>query len=130
MILRTAGDGHWSKRVADVPITKFEIAYLDESNLLDSTFGELRVHFDVTAWRHWEDGLIYTDNLFLSELRNRLFDAGFTWAAVNDVGYSEQGMQGDYYVSMDIGEKFIRECDPFINFTNNQIKQINIQVTA
>jgi hypothetical protein len=136
MILRTAGDGYWTKKVADVPITKFEIAYLANdkydgiSNLLDATHGELRVHFDVNAWQHWEDGLIYTDTLFLQMLKFEFVHAGFTAHGADDIGYSEQGMQGDYYVSFDIGKDFIRECDPFVNFVNNQVKSISFEVTA
>jgi hypothetical protein len=32
---------------------------------------------------------------------------GFTSAEAEDVGYSEQGMQGRDYVSLDVGEEFI-----------------------
>jgi len=130
MILRTAGDGHWSRKVADVPITKFEIAYLDENNLLDSTFGELRVFFDTRAWRYPDDGLIYTDSLFETLLKTYLVSVGFTQQAADSIGYSEQGMQGDDYVSLDIGQPFLRECDSFVNFATNQIKYINIQLNT
>ena len=52
-------------------------------------------------------GLIYTDKLFLQELRAYLQTIGFSKAEANDVSYSEQGMQGDAYVSCDVGAAFI-----------------------
>jgi hypothetical protein len=42
--------------------------------------------------------------LFLKQLRKYLVGLGFN---SEDVGYSEQGMQGDDYVSLDAGPKFI-----------------------
>jgi hypothetical protein len=52
-------------------------------------------------------GLIYTDKLFMQELRTYLQTIGFTEAEANDVHYSEQGMQGDNYVSCDVAAAFI-----------------------
>jgi hypothetical protein len=52
-------------------------------------------------------GLIYTDKLFMLELRTYLQTLGFTAAEAADVEYSEQGMQGDSYVSCDVGAVFI-----------------------
>jgi hypothetical protein len=49
-------------------------------------------------------GLIYTDKLFMTELKELLTSMGFD---ASDVSYSEQGMQGDTYVSCDVGELFI-----------------------
>jgi hypothetical protein len=49
-------------------------------------------------------GLIYTDKLFRQELRAYLQAEGY---AGDDVDYSEQGMQGDNYVSCDVGSAFI-----------------------
>jgi hypothetical protein len=52
-------------------------------------------------------GLIYTDKQFKRELREYLVSLGFTQAEADDVEYSEQGMQGDSYVSCDVGAVFI-----------------------
>ena len=49
--------------------------------------------------------MIYTDTQFKRELREFLTAHGLPGA---DVEYSEQGMQGDDYVSRDIGKKFLR----------------------
>jgi hypothetical protein len=43
----------------------------------------------------------------MTELRAYLQTIGFSEAEANDVSYSEQGMQGDEYVSCDVGAVFI-----------------------
>jgi len=94
----TAGDGYWSNKAAAVQITALQLSYINDE--LD--FGELCVYFK--NWNVSKDGLIYTDSLFLEELCELLTDLGFD---ASDVDYSEQGMQGDNYVSCDVGECFI-----------------------
>lgn len=99
-ILHTDGSGFWSTKSKSVTITNFELAYVDD----EGVFGELRVYFEVGDWDHHRDGLIYTDNLFIRELKAflKLHDI-----PTNDISYSEQGMQGDDYVSLDVGVDFI-----------------------
>ena len=65
------------------------------------------MHFNTATWDVNALGLIYTDKLFMSELRAYLQTLGFTAAEAADVEYSEQGMQDDSYVSCDVGEVFI-----------------------
>jgi hypothetical protein len=89
--------------VKSVPVTELELAYND-----DDHFGELRVYFDTMVWITDKFGLIYTDPQWLKELRNLLRQLEFSVAAAKDVSYSEQGMQGDDYVSLDVGAKFIK----------------------
>lgn len=108
--------GNWSNQVKAVTVSKLAITYLSESGLVDSDFGELRAYFDTKTWDVGTDGLIYTDKLWLKEFRAALMTAGFSEAAVNDVEYSEQGMQGVHYVSLDIGRAFIAEVEPFLRF--------------
>lgn len=98
--LQTDGKGYWSRKVAAVEITSLQLAYTNDE--LD--FGELRVLFNTKTWDVNKDGLIYTDRLFLKQLREFLTANGFD---TSDVDYSEQGMQGDNYVSLDVGECFI-----------------------
>ena len=100
-ILNTDGLGYWSKVSRKVRITELSVPYTNDEN----DFGELRVFFDTETWKTEKDGLIYTDKLFLIELRKYLISIGFCG---DDVGYSEQGMQGYNYVSLDCGEKFIK----------------------
>lgn len=101
--LNTNGKGYWSDVIAPVNITKITVDYVND----ERDFGELRVHFDNT-WVVATDGLIYTDPQFLRELRKELTAVGFAGA---DVDYSEQGMQGDSYVSLDVGKKFMKSWD-------------------
>ena len=100
VVFNTNGKGYWSPVATAVTITDMRISYLDD----EKDFGELCVHFDTATWNTEHDGLIYTDNQFLNELRVFLCTHGLVG---DDVSYSEQGMQGDDYVSLDIGGKFI-----------------------
>jgi len=95
-----AGDGLWSDVSKPVQLTEIEIAYVND----EKTFGELRVFFDTNTWNVNEDGLIYTDEQFLAHLRVLLTLIGLDG---EDVSYSEQGMQGDNYVSCDVGVDFL-----------------------
>jgi hypothetical protein len=98
--LNTNGNGYWSRTVAAVEITALQLAYINDE--LD--FGELRVYFNTKTWDVNEAGLIYTDKQFMRELKDLLSAKGFD---TSDLSYSEQGMQGDAYVSCDVGERFI-----------------------
>jgi hypothetical protein len=99
-VLCTNGTGLWSRVAKNVNVIGFDMPYVtDEQN-----FGELRVYFDTASWNVDTDGLIYTDRLFLLQLQMFL-DEHFGSA---DLSYSEQGMQGDNFVSLDVGEDFIK----------------------
>lgn len=100
-VFETMGDGYWSDVARPVQCTKIAVPYISD----EEDFGELRVYFDTRTWDVRKDGLIYTDSLFLTMLREKLTEIGFAGA---DVDYSEQGMQGNNYVSLDVGEKFLR----------------------
>ena len=99
-IFSTVGDGYWSNVAKPVQITDMRVAYVND----ERDFGELRVYFDTNTWDVDTDGLIYTDKQFMSGLRKALTAATL---AGKDVDYSEQGMQGDDYVSCDVGAAFI-----------------------
>jgi hypothetical protein len=98
--LHTDGRGYWSNRAKTVDITGLQLAYTND----ELAFGVLRVFFNTASWDTARDGLIYTDAQFMTELRELLTAQGFD---AGDVTYSEQGMQGDTYVSCDVGELFI-----------------------
>jgi hypothetical protein len=98
--LHTAGDGYWSSTATAVEVTGLQLSYINDE--LD--FGELRVRFAAASWDTAKHGLIYTDAQFMAELKELLTSMGFD---SSDVSYSEQGMQGDNYVSCDVGELFI-----------------------
>lgn len=96
--LHTDGQGYWSNVAKAVNIIKLALPYNDNDE-----FGELRVHFD-SSWNVINDGLIYTDWQFMRDLKTYLTAQGYD---ATDVWYSEQGMQGDDYVSCDVGSAFI-----------------------
>ena len=98
--LNTNGKGYWSRTVAAVEITALQLAYIND----EQDFGEPRVYFNTATWDVNKQGLIYTDKQFMRELKELLTAKGFN---VKDVSYSEQGMQGDNYVSCDVGKQFI-----------------------
>lgn len=99
--IKTDGSGWWSDISKLVVMTGMELAYVND----EKDFGELRVYFDTKTWDVENEGLIYTDFQWLREFKS-LLDALVYDSS--DVSYSEQGMQGDNYVSLDVGEKFIK----------------------
>lgn len=108
VILHTDGKrGLWSNVAKAVTITDIQLgkSTLWEGDTDKDMFGELRVYFDTDTWDTYQDGLIYTDECFLKELRKFLKEHGLAGA---DVSYSEQGMQGDNFVSLDAGHKFYK----------------------
>ena len=98
--LNTNGKGYWSRTAKPVEVTGLQLSYTNDE--LD--FGELQVRFTAASWDVNKLGLIYTDKQFMTELKELLTSMGFD---ASDVSYSEQGMQGDTYVSCDVGELFI-----------------------
>lgn len=108
IILNTDGKGLWSRQAKSVVVTGLDcvITKMEDE---DKLFGELMVRFDTASWDTDKDGLIYTDDQFLKELHSFLKSQGFTVEAADDVSYSEQGMQGDEYVSLDAGSDFCQE---------------------
>jgi hypothetical protein len=100
VVLNTDGKGLWSNVDKPVKVTSIEVHTYE-----DETFGEMRVFFDTKSWDIDRFGLIYTDKLFEKELFQYL---SFLGVNCERCGYSEQGMQGDDYVSLDVGEKFIK----------------------
>jgi hypothetical protein len=107
-IFSTNGKGYWSRAVKPVLITNMRVAYVND----EKDFGELRVYFDTKFWDVNTDGLIYTDKQFMTDLREFLNEQGLVG---KDVDYSEQGMQGDNYVSCDVGAAFLTAWDAKFN---------------
>ena len=112
----TAGNGLWSNEAKAVQVLRVELAYTSE----DGDFGEFRAYFNTSTWDCNQDGLIYTDKVWIDEFRALMRSLGFTRTAVNDITYSEQGMQEYDYVSMDVGADFLREVEPMYRWTINR----------
>jgi hypothetical protein len=104
--LNVAGNGLWSSSNKTISISKMEVHYWTDYwvDINDAPkWGELRVFFHKKIWDVSKLGLIYTDTLFLKELKihlKKLKIEGY-------VDYSEQGMQGNNYVSLDVDRQFI-----------------------
>jgi hypothetical protein len=113
---RPDGRGLWSATEKFVTVNRVRVAYLDD----DGDFGELRAYFDPAEWDTDKDGLIYTDRAWMSSFLNCMATLGFSVQAIADIDYSEAGMQGNNYVSMDVGGDFIRECEALYRFTINK----------
>ncbi len=91
----TSGMGLWSDKIKEVKTIGYSVPYTNQHN----DFGELRVYFDTGTWNVESDGLIYTDPAFLESVRVAF--------GASDIHYSEQGMQGDDFVSFDVGPGFL-----------------------
>jgi hypothetical protein len=113
---QTNGNGYWSSKKKCVTINRIELAYVDEGG----QFGELRAYFDPVEWDIDTDGLIYSDMGWKRSFLTCLETMGFSTDAILHVSYSEQGMQGTNYVSMDVSEDFIRECEALYRFIINR----------
>jgi hypothetical protein len=100
VIFSTSGDGYWSTVEKDVRIVDMRLGYVSD----EEDFAELCVFFDTATWDVRKDGLIYTDRGFITDLRNFLALQGLS---NTDVEYSEQGMQGEDYVSLDVEKDFL-----------------------
>ena len=98
-MFNTAGDGYWSNVSKAVEVIDMQLGYVSD----EGDFGELRVYFNTATWDVDVDGLIYTDTQFKQELMQFVKQQGL----VVDLCYSEQGMQGDNYVSLDVGQDFL-----------------------
>ncbi len=97
----TNGKGYWSNVAKAVRITDMRLGYVSD----EKDFGELCVYFNTEDWDVNALGLIYTDKQFRNELQAFLNAQGLPGRLVS---YSEQGMQGDNYVSMDVEEQFLQ----------------------
>lgn len=112
-VTKTDGNGYWSIQIKTVRIIRVELAYVSD----DKDFGELRAYFDTRDWDVDNDGLIYSDmgwkHTFLTCMEKEF---GFSPDAILDVSYTEQGMQGTDFVSMDVGQQFLNECNALYRF--------------
>ena len=95
--LETDGKGHWSQEKRKVKITDISIG--------EGGMRELRAYFSKKSWDTEKHGLIYTDKQFMKEFRKHMIKSGVPKKVAYDIDYTEQGMQGDDYVSMEYGEK-------------------------
>ncbi len=93
----TCGDGYWSTVAKEVFVESINMFINADKEDGD---GDLQAYYTEETWND-SYGLIYTDSEFLACVHTALIKAGISIEAAEDVCYSEQGMQGDNYVSMD-----------------------------
>jgi hypothetical protein len=101
-VFNTGGDGLWSEVAKEVFVTSMGMYVGLNSD--DGEFyydGDFAVNYTEETWDNEVDGLIYTDELFIAQVREYMIAQGFNADAVNDISYSEQGMQDDERVSCD-----------------------------
>lgn len=98
-ILNTDGSGLWSKENRKVLCIGINVDFHG------TKWGEMRVYFDTKTWNIKKHGLIYTDKQFLKELKAYLKFMGIDGSSIT---YSEQGMQGDNYVSLDVEKSILK----------------------
>ncbi len=117
LVLHTDGKGYWScKTPRAVTITKIYINYYDGKQ----RFGELCAKFDPEDWNVEVAGLIYTDDKWIKEFLAILEFMGVPTKDLECISYSEQGLQGKDYVSLDIRDAFF-DCD----FGKQLLKEFN-----
>ena len=116
-ITRTDGKGYWST-VARKSIRIDRVAIASVSD--DGEYGELRAYFDESEWNVESDGLIYSDQAWMKSFRSCMATLGFSVQALAAISYTEQGMQGTKYVSLDVGQDFLLECTPLYRFAVNK----------
>lgn len=97
----TCGDGYWSNIAKEVYVESICMYIVNDAEEGD---GDLAVIYTEDTWDNNAYGLIYTDSLFLQQVKQFLIDNGFNADAVNAINYSEQGMQDDERVSCDAYE--------------------------
>lgn len=134
---KTSGGGYWSNIVKDVVVHSITQTLSEDGGEADDGYwcGDLAVNYDGSGKNGtWfdgsdlqqnggllnklkaddSDGLIYTDNGFMQALHAELIAAGFDSKAVEDIGYSEQGMQEDGRVSCDaydFGDELLKHAN-------------------
>jgi len=100
---RVTGDGYWGAREGSVSgHLRFRTYEPD-----DNTTGFAEAKFYLDDWDADEQGLIYSDSQFIQDLQDGLNRLGI---AGRGIDYSESGMQGNDYVSMDASYELATDC--------------------
>ena len=124
----TNGTGHWNKNKSKkfVEIYKLELLTYDIETADGLYFSyDMKVFFYKKHWNYKNDGLIYGDKKWLNSFRRNLIKIGFSKEAVKAVDYSEQGLQGQRYVHIEIfGKNKHLFADEFLRIKYPNKKQI------
>jgi len=137
MICSTSGDGYWSrqKRAVTTPKIEMEVGEVKETprlfaSRLPRECPQMHIHikayFTKKTWSNGEHGLIYTDSQWLKDFRKQ-FASQFptlAWIA-NVIDYTEQGMQGANYVSLELSLPNMESIKRFLEITDTAQRQSN-----
>ena len=97
-VIATGGNGLWAKLVANVQVRGIDNQ--DTIDMLeDEEGGVIDVYFDTASWDTERDGLIYTDDTFLENLKAEFVKMGLDPSGMY---YTEWSLQGDDFVSFDV----------------------------
>lgn len=112
IVCKTDGKGLWSPCKRTITIRRIELDYIPSDiewvrQFSKELYVTFRVYFTKKDWNIHKHGFIYTDNSFIRDLRKQMnalpmFRNVFTTRGHAAVDYTEQGMQGDNYVSVDV----------------------------
>lgn len=116
-VATTYGNGLWSNRQKTIHHNRAELSIYNGNNEIEefysgnvkNTHAEFRVYFTKKDWNTNEHGIIYTDRNWIKDFRSQLKVMGYSSKALREVDYSEAGMQGANYVSLDVGRNFLKE---------------------
>lgn len=100
----SGGDGYWN-RIRGAIVRVESLIYIRRIGQTGdiAKYGELCAVFNTEDWAIARAGLLYTDRLWMECFKQALAEyAKFTPEELNLIDYSEQGMQGIDYVSMDV----------------------------
>lgn len=110
----TNGKGRFTDEERMVQITSLAIGYSSLTYYPEDPFkGELRAYFNpsgftVGSWNVDGHGLIVGDRLWIKEFKAGLREVGFSIKAAQNVKYNEKELQGNNYVSLEVGPTFYK----------------------
>lgn len=123
----TNGSGLWSSAERNVRIKKIDfggIVYFPEDHSLTAY---LRAHFQKKDWDVEKHGLIYTDRRWEKQFASQFVKLKEfnKLVASRNVGYTEQGMQGDNYVSLALRIEGLKNVQKFFDRINLSKKELD-----
>ncbi len=113
LVASTNGRGLWSDVCKKVVHARANLSLWDtevgEFYFNKLKHAELRVYFTKKYWDVDKHGLIYTDPNWIKQARQCFVNMGFSKNSVKSIDYTENGMQGNDYVSLDVESSFIKQ---------------------
>jgi hypothetical protein len=118
IVANTNGRGYWSegaKKKVKISTVDVGIDYVFESDCKKYLQVYINVIFSNKCWDVSKDGLIYTDPKWLKEFKNQIKAIVPAFEILHGIDYTEQGMQGDNFVSLCAEIKGYKKIKKFID---------------